>query len=215
MKSRRVKIIVATVIGGIVGMACGGIATASAADHHKPTTHTAAAQLQRLHDQLEAALSGKDVSKVRTSVDKLRPILGQLKSAPLERAAQAQTYKADTLAARAQRNLLPGLPDPLALVTDLLTTLLSTIMDLVSGLLGGLPVPLPPLGDLPLPLPLPLPGAPSDDAPAPEEPGGLPLPLPLPGGEQPPADTPQAPDAPGAPGAPAEPLLPGLPLPLP
>ena len=170
MKSRLGKIIAAVVVGGLLSVALSGIATARQMDQVISTTHTAAAQLQKLHDDLQGAMQAKNVGTVSKDVDALRPIFGQLKGAALDRAATAQTFKADGIAAQVQRDLpgLGGLPDPVAIVTNLLQTLLSTVMDLVSGLLASAP--------LPLPLPLPgLPGAPGG------EPGLLPgLPLPLP-----------------------------------
>jgi hypothetical protein len=208
MKSRLGKIIAAVVVGGLLSVALSGIATARQMDQVIATTHTAAAQLQKLHDDLQAGMQAKNVGQVSKDVDALRPIFGQLKGAPLSRAATEQTFKADGVAAQVQRDLpgLGGLPDPIAIVTNLLQTLLSTVMDLVGGLLASAPIPLP----LPnLPLPLPLPGA----APGPEpgaEPGLLPgLPLPLPGLTPPAA--PEAPAAPAAPEAPAAPAAPEAP----
>ena len=217
MKSRLAKIIAAVVVGGLLSVALSGIATARQMDQVVATTHTAAAQLQKLHDELQAAVQTKNVGAVSKDVDALRPIFGQLKGAPLSRAATEQTFRADGTAAQLQRDLpgLGGLPDPIAIVTNLLQTLLSTVMDLVGGLLASAPLPLP---NLPLPLPLPgLPGgAPGGDPGLP----GLPLPLPLPGAEPaaPAAPAvpavpaiPAAPEAPAAPAAPEAPAVPAAP----
>ena len=169
-KSRLGKIIAAVVVGGLLSVALSGIATARQMDQVISTTHTAAAQMQKLHDDLQAAMQNKNVGIVSKDVDALRPIFGQLKNVPLSRAATEQTFKADGVAAQVQRDLpgLGGLPDPIAIVTNLLQTLLSTVMDLVGGLLASAPLP------LPLPnLPLPLPGGAPGGAPG-TEPGGLP-----------------------------------------
>jgi outer membrane murein-binding lipoprotein Lpp len=220
MKSRLAKIIAAVVVGGLLSFALSGIATARQLDQVVETTHTAAAKLQKLHDDLQAAMQVKNVGAVSKDVDAFRPIFGQLKGAPLSRAATEQTFKADGVAAQVQRDLpgLGGLPDPVSIVTNLLQTLLSTVMDLVSGLLASAPLPLP-LPNLPLPLPLPgLPGAPGGEpgAPAPGGLPGLPLPLPLPlpglpGGAPSAPGAPEAPSAPAAPGAPEAPSAPAAP----
>jgi hypothetical protein len=219
MKTRLVKVVTGLVIGGLISFAASGIATANQIDKVVATTHTAAAQLQYLHDQIQSAMQGKNVQGVSTNVDTLRPIFKALKGAPLARAATEQTFKADGLAAHVQRELpgLGGLPDPIAIVTNLLQTLLGTVLDLVSGLLGSVPLPLPELPGLPglplpgLPLPLPLPGLPGADPGAVPAPAPLPLPLPAPPAAPEVPEAPAAPEAPEAPEAPAVPEAPEAP----
>jgi hypothetical protein len=200
-----VKIVIATVIGGIVGMVCGRISTPRTAEPKPATTHTAAEELRRLHDQLRAAPDG-DVTAVRASVDALRPVLGQLTAARIDRAVRHQAFGADDLAARLRRELVAGQADPSTLA-GLVAALLSAVSELVIGLLDGQRVPLPPLPGQPLPVP----GGPGEDDPAgePTQPGGLPLPPPgTPGRAEPPADAATPHPVRNAPVAPERPALP-------
>ena len=150
------------VSAAVVSVLGAGLANAAAADRlaseiaqasGQQTTHTAAEYLEQLHDYVQAAVDADDVDAVEAAVKHLRPVLGVVAKAPVERAAAALNDRADVQAAQVERDL-PGLT-LLAPVTGLLTSLLVTLLDLVTSLLGGLPLPLPlPLPELPeLPLP--------------------------------------------------------------
>jgi hypothetical protein len=165
-----------------------GLANASAADRLESriatatgshSTHNVSKYLTQMRDYINAAVTQDDVAALNAAIKNLRPVLGSVKSAPVERAATVLNDRADAQAAQIERDL-PGLT-LLAPITGLVTSLLTTLLDLVTSLLGGLPLPLP-LPDLPLPdLPLPeLPGVPTPALPAPD----LPAP-PAPGAEVP------------------------------
>lgn len=194
MNARLIRIVVAVAATSVVSVAGAGVANASAEraadaavlsaieESGGQTTHTAAEYLQQLHTYLQGAVTAEDVAAVEAAVAHLRPVLGVVAEAPVERAAAVLNEQTDAKAAQVERGL-PGLT-LLAPITGLVTSLLTTLLDLVTGLLGGLPLPLPlPLPELPLPLPelpgVPLPEVPgAPEAPAPPE---APLPeLPLP-----------------------------------
>lgn len=204
MNARLIRIVVAVAATSVVSVAGAGLANASTEraaeaamvsaieESGGQTTHTAAAYLQQLHTYLQGAVTADDVAAVEAAVAHLRPVLGVVAEAPVERAAAVLNEQTDAKAAQVEREL-PGLT-LLAPITGLVTSLLTTLLDLVTGLLGGLPLPLP---ELPLPeLPLPLPEVPG--VPVPEVPG-----------------VPEVPEVPGAPEAPVPPEAPLPEVPLP
>jgi hypothetical protein len=198
MNARLIRIVVAVAATSVVSVAGAGMANASTEraaeaamvsaieESGGQTTHTAAEYLQQLHTYIQGAVTAEDVAAVEAAIAHLRPVLGVVAKAPVDRAAAVLNEQTDAKAAQVEREL-PGLT-LLAPITGLVTSLLTTLLDLVTGLLGGLPLPLP----LPLPeLPLPLPELP-----------GVPLP-----------EVPGAPEMPEAPAAPEAPALPEAPLP--
>lgn len=196
MNARVIRFVAATATAAVVSVMGAGLANAAVADRlesqittatGQQSTHTAAAYLKQLHDYLQGAVTAEDIDAVSAAVQNLRPVLGAVETAPVERAAAVLSDRADVQAAQIERDL-PGLT-LLAPVTGLVTSLLTTILDLVTSLLGGLPVPLP-LPELPLPLPevpgvptpelpVPAPDVPAPDVPAPDVPApDLPVPAP-------------------------------------
>jgi hypothetical protein len=164
MNARVIRFVAAAVTAAVVSVMGAGLANAAVADRPgQQTSHTAAAYLAQLHDYLQGAVTADDVAAVSAAVRNLRPVLAAVDSAPVERAADVLSDRADTQAAQLERDL-PGLT-LLAPVTGLVTSLLTTLLDLVTSLLGGLPVPLP-LPALPVPLP-PVPGVPTPELPVP------------------------------------------------
>jgi hypothetical protein len=206
MNARIVRFVAAVATAAVVSVMGAGLANASAADQMatriatatgQQNTHSVAGYLAQMRDYLNAAVTQEDVEAVNAAIKNLRPVLGVVREAPVERAAAVLNDRADSQAAQIERDL-PGLT-LLAPITGLVTSLLTTILDLVTSLLGGLPLPLP-VPDLPLPdLPLPeLPGVPTPelpvpappDAPAPPE-APAPAPeLPVPAPEVPPVPAP-------------------------
>lgn len=208
MNARLIRFVAAVATAAVVSVLGAGLANASAADRLESqfaaatgqTTHTAGEYLKQLHDYLQGAVTAEDVEAVSSAVKNLRPVLGAVAKAPVERSAAVLNDRADVQAAQIERDL-PGLT-LLAPITGLVTSLLTTILDLVTSLLGGLPLPLP-LPELPLPLPE-LPGVPTPELPVPVP--DVPAPdVPAPGGDVP---APEVPDVP-LPDAP----VPDLPLP--
>lgn len=196
MNARIVRFVATAVTAAVVSVMGAGLANASAADQlesqfaaatGQQSTHTVAGYLQQMRDYVSAAVTANDAKAVDAAIKNLRPVLGMVAEAPVERAAAVLNDRADSQAAQIERDL-PGLT-LLAPITGLVTSLLTTLLDLVTSLLGGLPLPLP-LPDLPLPLPA-LPALP-----------GVPTPA-LP-------DLPAAPAAPAAP-APEVPAVPAVP----
>lgn len=216
MNARVIRFVAATATAAVVSVMGAGLANAAVADRlesqittatGQENTHTAAAYLKQLHDYLQGAVTADDVAAVSAAIQNLRPVLGAVESAPVERAAAVLSDRADVQAAEIERGL-PGLT-LLAPITGLVTSLLTTVLDLVTSLLGGLPVPLP-LPELPLPLPelpgvptpelpVPAPDVPAPDVPAPDVP--VPdLPVPAPDVPAPPVDAPvPAPEVPAVP----------------
>jgi hypothetical protein len=208
MNARLIRFVASVATAAVVSVLGAGLANASAADRLESemaaatgqTTHTVGQYLEQLHTYLQGAVTAEDVEAVDAAVRNLRPVLGVVAKAPVERAAAVLTDRADVQAAQIERDL-PGLT-LLAPVTGLVTSLLTTILDLVTSLLGGLPVPLPlPLPELPLPLPE-LPGVPTPE-----------LPVPAPGGEAPAPEVPEVPAVPDVPLPDAPAPAPDLPLP--
>ena len=198
MNARIVRFVAAVATAAVVSVMGAGLANASAADRlesriaaatGQTDAHTVSGYLSQMRDYLNAAVSQNDVDALNAAIKNLRPVLGVVADAPIERAAAVLNDRADTQAAQIERDL-PGLT-LLAPITGLVTSLLTTLLDLVTSLLGGLPVPLP-LPELPLPLPE-LPGVP-----LPELPGAPDVPAP-----DVPAPNVPAPDAPAVPPAPA------------
>jgi hypothetical protein len=203
MNARIVRFVATAVTAAVVSVMGAGLANASAADQlesriatatgtGQQSTHTMAGYLQQMRDYLSAAVSANDVDALNAAIKNLRPVLGSVATAPVERAAAVLNDRADSQAAQIERDL-PGLT-LLAPITGLVTSLLTTLLDLVTSLLGGLPLPLP-LPDLPLPALPALPGVPTPalpDVPAPAAPG---------------ADVP----APAVPAVPAVPPVPAVP----
>jgi hypothetical protein len=200
MNARIVRFVAAVATAAVVSVMGAGLANASAADQMatriatatgQQNTHSVAGYLAQMRDYLNAAVTQEDVEAVNAAIKNLRPVLGVVREAPVERAAAVLNDRADAQAAQIERDL-PGL-GLLAPITGLVTSLLTTILDLVTSLLGGLPVPLP-LPDLPLPgLPLPeLPGVPTPELPVPAPPDApAPAPeLPVPAPEVPPVPAP-------------------------
>jgi hypothetical protein len=184
----------------------------------RTSTHTAAEYLKQLRTYIAGAVDQNDVAAVEAAIKNLRPMLGAVAKAPVERAALVLSDRVDSQAAQVERDL-PGLT-LLAPITGLMTSLLTTLLDLVTSLLGGLPVPIP-LPDLPLPLPevpgvpvpdVPVPDVPAPDVPAPDVPApDVPAPD-VPAPDVPAPDVP-APDVP-APDVPAPDVpVPGVPAP--
>jgi len=206
MNIRLIRIVATVATAAVVSVLGAGLANASAADRleseiaaatGQQTTHTAGEYLKQLHDYVQAAVDADDVAAVEAAVKHLRPVLGAVAKAPVERAAAVLNDRADVQAAQVERDL-PGLT-LLAPITGLVTSLLTTLLDLVSSLLGGLPVPLPlPLPELPgLPLPE-VPGAPLPELP--EVPGAPDVPVPPVDVPAPPVDVPVPPvDVPAPP----------------
>jgi hypothetical protein len=130
--------------------------TASAETSNSSTVE----QLKALQGKLVAGRDAGDAVAVLDSVNKLRPVLAQVRVVERSSSTLHVVEEADDTAAQIQQKLdlpgLGGLPNPLQLVTGLLTSLLDLITTLLSSLLGSLPVPVPDLPvDLPVPLPLP------------------------------------------------------------
>jgi hypothetical protein len=185
MNARIVRFVATAVTAAVVSVMGAGLANASAADQlesriatatGQQSTHTVAGYLKELRDYVSAAVSANDVEAITAAIKNLRPVLGSVATAPVQRAAAVLNDRADSQAAQVERDL-PGL-GLLAPITGLLTSLLSTLLDLVTSLLGGLPLPVP-LPDLPA-LPA-LPGVPTPTMPDVPAPGGdAPAPAPVP-----------------------------------
>src|SRR4051812_11564466 len=124
MKTRLVKTVGSAIVGALVALTCGGMASADQTENSTPTTHTAAAQLRQLHDQLATAIQAGDLNTARTSVDSIRPILTDLKSTPLARSAADQTSQTDNLAAAAQLDLGGLGGNPVTMLSDAVSSLL-------------------------------------------------------------------------------------------
>jgi hypothetical protein len=177
MNARIVRFVAAVATAAVVSVMGAGLANASAADRLESQittgqrdTLTVAQYLQQMRGYLSAAVSADDIEAVTAAIKNLRPVLGGVEKAPVERAAAVLNERADSQAAEIERGL-PGL-DLLGPVVSLVTSLVTMLLDLVTGLLGGLPVPVP-LPDLPVPDLPELPGVPTPelpDAPAPEAP---------------------------------------------
>jgi hypothetical protein len=193
MNARILRSVAVVASAAVVSVMGAGLANASAVDRlesqistatGQASTHSMADYLGQLHDYLNAALEQDNVAAVDAAVKNLRPILGEVSRADVERGAAVLNDRADSQAAQIERDL-PGLT-LLAPVTGLVASLLTTLLDLVTSLLGGLPIPVP-LPALPLPALPALPGVP---VPA--------LPVPTPPGAATP-DVPPVPDVPPAP----------------
>jgi hypothetical protein len=130
-----IRFVVTAVITAVVAVMGAGSANAAG----QQSTHTAATYLQQMHDYMRGAVAADDVAATSAAVQDLRPVLAAVDQAPVERATDVLTGRADDQAAEVER-ALPGL-DALKPITDLLSELLATLTDLVSGLLGSAPAP--------------------------------------------------------------------------
>lgn len=177
MKGKIARTIAVIAVGSVLSLTGSGIAAASAVDSAadkaigSSSTQSAAAQVQAFHDQLAAAANGGDVGNTMKTIDTLQPLLGELTegkryAVPSESSAIASDANieagkvSDALADyQAGARVLPGLPDPVAMLKDLVKTLLATLMSLIDSLLGAVPpvpdVPLPGLPDPGVPVPAP------------------------------------------------------------
>lgn len=171
MNRHVVRLVASVATVSVLSMAGTGMASAT-----QPTSASAeasnsapAAQLQKLHDQIDAAYKAGDPKALLSSVTELRPVLAQVRDIARSNNTLHVVEEADDTSVQIQDKLkqnpqvLPGLPSPIALVTDLVSTLLTLVLSLVAGLLGGLPlpVPVPPLPVPVPPVPVPVPPIPA------------------------------------------------------
>jgi hypothetical protein len=96
MNARVIRFVAATATAAVVSVMGAGLANAAVADRlesqittatGQQNTHTAAAYLKQLHDYLQGAVTADDVAAVSAAIQNLRPVLGAVESAPVERAA--------------------------------------------------------------------------------------------------------------------------------
>ncbi|MDT7726723.1 MAG: hypothetical protein QOI21_3299 [Actinomycetota bacterium] len=194
MKSNIARSIAVVAVGSLLVLASGSMASASTSGGKgSSSTEAAFTQVLQARDDLTKVAYAGDVAATKASLKKLSPLLGDVAAGKRyaiqvdaqERASDSKVRSDET--SRILNNpkatprqlpplpdvgaLLPKLPPPLSIITDLLTTLLNAVTGLLSSLLSALPIPLP-LPALPVPaLPLPVPAVP---VPA------LPVPAPLP-----------------------------------
>jgi hypothetical protein len=194
MKSNIARSIAVVAVGSLLVLASGSMASASTSGGKgSSSTEAAFTQVLQARDDLTKVAYAGDVAATKASLKKLSPLLGDVAAGKRyaiqvdaqERASDSKVRSDET--SRILNNpkatprqlpplpdvgaLLPKLPPPLSIITDLLTTLLNAVTGLLSSLLSALPIPLP-LPALPIPaLPLPVPAVP---VPA------LPVPAPLP-----------------------------------
>jgi hypothetical protein len=184
MKSNIARAIAAIAAGSLLAMATAGMAAASpVGGKGTSSTEAAAAQVLQLRDDLTKVAYAGDVAATKDALAKLSPVLGdvaagkryvvqvdaQVKAADSKmRSDETSRILADPTATPRQLPplpnvgaLLPKLPPPLSVVSDLLTTLLNAVTGLLGSLLSALPIPLPvpalPIPALPVPLPVPAP----------------------------------------------------------
>lgn len=181
MKSNIARSIAVIAVGSLLSMATAGMAVASpAGGKGTSSTEAAAAQVLQLRDDLTKVAYAGDVAATKDTLSKLSPLLGdvaagkryvvqvdaQAKAADSKmRSDETSRILADPTATPRQLPplpnvgaLLPKLPPPLSVVSDLLTTLLNAVTGLLGSLLSALPIPLP-VPALPIPaLPVPIPG---------------------------------------------------------
>lgn len=175
MKGKIARTIAVIAVGSVLSLTGSGVAAASVVDSAadkaigSSSTQSAAAQVQAFHDQLAAAAGAGDVPVTAKTIEELQPLLGELtegkryavpsESSAIAADADSKASKvSDALADyQAGARLLPGLPDPVAMLKSLVQTLLATLMSLIDSLLGAVPavpdVPLPGLPDPGLPDP--------------------------------------------------------------
>jgi hypothetical protein len=180
MKSNIARSIAVIAVGSLLSMATAGMAVASpAGGKGTSSTEAAAAQVLQLRDDLTKVAYAGDVAATKDTLTKLSPLLGdvaagkryvvqvdaQAKAADSKmRSDETSRILADPTATPRQLPplpnvgaLLPKLPPPLSVVSDLLNTLLNALTGLLSSLLSALPIPLP-VPALPIPaLPVPVP----------------------------------------------------------
>jgi hypothetical protein len=182
MNTRVIRFVVAATATAVVSVMGAGVANAAAADRidsrvdtitGQSTTHGAGEYLGQLREYIAGATKAGDVAAVEAAVRDLRPMLGAVSTAPVERSALVLNDRVDAQAAQLERDL-PGLT-LLAPLGSALNALLASLMSLVTGLLGGLPVPVP-IPEVPVPLPE-VPGVPTPEVPAPL-PAGSDVPMP-------------------------------------
>lgn len=183
MKSNIARSIAVIAVGSLLVLASGGVATADpAGGKGSSSTEAAFTQVLQTRDDLTRAAYAGDVAGTKVQLKKLSPLLADV-AAGKRYAIQvdAQTRAADSKVrsdetSRILNNpratprqlpplpdigaLLPKLPPPLSIVSDLLATLLNAVTGLLSSLLSALPIPIP-LPALPIPaLPVPVPALP-------------------------------------------------------
>lgn len=197
MKSNIVRSIALITAGSLMVLASGAVASAgTVGGKGTSSTEAASAQVLQLRDDLTRVAYAGDVAGTKSTLNKLTPLLGDLAAGKRyaiqvdaqEKAADSKMRSTETSRILADPTatprqlpplpnigaLLPKLPPPLSIVTDLLTTLLNALTGLLSSLLSALPIP------LPLPA-LPLPGLPALPVPAlPAVPAVPAVPVPLP-----------------------------------
>lgn len=143
----------------------------------QPVTPGYADQVQRLHDQLQAAVQDNDLATVRSTLTSVRDVLDEMHARQPRIAATHAATLVET-AQQQDRALMAKLSEPargeharalppvpasglLATVGGLLKALLASLQALVGSLLGG-GLPVPPLPPVPTP---PLPPAPTPPLP--------------------------------------------------
>jgi hypothetical protein len=174
MNRHLVRLVASVATVSVLSMAGTGMASATqpGSASAEASNSAPAAQLQKLHDQIDAAYKAGDAKALLGSVTELRPVLASVRDIARSNETLHVVEEADDTSVQIQQKLkqdpqlLPGLPSPIALVTDLVSTLLTLVLSLVAGLLGGLPLP------VPVP-PLPVPPVPPIEAP-------IPVPVPTP-----------------------------------
>lgn len=152
MKIGLIRIIATVAIGSLITVAGAGSAGAGTT---VPRAHgtaeatapaqAAAADLQRIHDQLATAADAKDVAAIASSVEELRPVLDRVDAMRLERTTDAQLDTANQRTAEL-RDALASInsgqrqADPVVVVVGLVPALLVAVLVLVGGLLGPIVV---------------------------------------------------------------------------
>ncbi|WP_370945239.1 hypothetical protein AB5J62_40070 [Amycolatopsis sp. cg5] len=185
MKGKFARTIAVIATGSLLAVASGGMAVASpVGGHGSSSTEAAFAQVLKQRDDLTKIAYAGDVAGTKSQLKKLTPLLADLaagKKYAIQVESQDLAVDAKARSAEVSRvlttpgatprqlpplpdigALIPDLPPPLSVVSDLLKTLLNALTGLLSSLLKALPIPLPlpalPLPAVPVPaLPVPLP----------------------------------------------------------
>jgi len=201
MKSNIARSIAVVAVGSLLVLASGSMAGASTSGGKgSSSTEAAFTQVLQARDDLTKVAYAGDVAATKASLKKLSPLLGDVAAGKRyaiqvdaqERASDSKVRSDET--GRILNNpkatprqlpplpdvgaLLPSLPPPLSIVSDLLKTLLNAVTGLLSSLLSALPIPLP-LPPLPVPG-VPVPPLPVPALPVPVPPVPVPAPLPTP-----------------------------------